>query len=201
MNDYDAIIVGSGAAGGIVACVMAEAGHRVLLLERGSALSFNDVGRDHLRNQRLSIYGHNAGPEITGNPRVFVDPHGSSRVVSPHELDYHNNAACVGGGTRVYGAQAWRFHPDDFRMATKYGVPNGSSLSDWPITYETLEPFYERAEWELGAAGDGSAISNQIPRKKLSDACCSTESTNCSTRERRRATRLGNNSGSITHQH
>ena len=166
MNDYDAIIVGSGAAGGIVACVLAEAGHRVLLLERGSALSFSDVGRDHLRNQRLSIYGHNAGPEITGNPRVFVDPHGSSRVVRPHELDYHNNAACVGGGTRVYGAQAWRFHPDDFQMATKYGVPDGSSLADWPITYKTLEPFYERAEWELGAAGDGSAINDQIPRKR-----------------------------------
>jgi len=166
MNDYDAIIVGSGAAGGIVACVLAEAGHRVLLLERGSALSFSDVGRDHLRNQRLSIYGHNAGPEITGNPRVFVDPHGSSRVVRPHELDYHNNAACVGGGTRVYGAQAWRFHPDDFQMASKYGVPDGSSLSDWPITYKTLEPFYERAEWELGAAGDGSAISDQIQRKR-----------------------------------
>ena len=155
MKDYDAIVVGSGAAGGIVACVLAEAGKHVLLLERGRELSFADVGRDHLRNQRLAIYGHNAGPELNGNPRVFVDPEGRTRIVRPHELDYHNNAACVGGGTRVYGAQAWRFHPHDFRMATKYGVPSGSSLSDWPITYETLEPYYERAEWELGAAGDG----------------------------------------------
>jgi choline dehydrogenase-like flavoprotein len=166
MNVYDAIVVGSGAAGGIVACVLAEAGKRVLLLERGRELSFADVGRDHLRNQRLAIYGHNAGPEINGNPRVFVDPEGRSRIVRPHELDYHNNAACVGGGTRVYGAQAWRFHPDDFRMATKYGVPAGSSLADWPITYETLEPFYERAEWELGAAGDGRMISHQVPRRR-----------------------------------
>jgi choline dehydrogenase-like flavoprotein len=166
MNVYDAIVVGSGAAGGIVACVLAEAGKRVLLLERGRELSFADVGRDHLRNQRLAIYGHNAGPEINGNPRVFVDPEGHSRIVRPHELDYHNNAACVGGGTRVYGAQAWRFHPDDFRMATKYGMPNGSSLADWPITYETLEPFYERAEWELGAAGDGRMISHQVPRRR-----------------------------------
>ena len=133
MKNYDAIIVGTGAAGGIVACVLAEAGKSVLLLERGRALSFSDVGRDHLRNQRLAIYGHNAGPELIGNPRVFVDPQGRSRLVKPHELDYHNNAACVGGGTRVYGAQAWRFHPDDFRMASKYGVPEGSSLADWPI--------------------------------------------------------------------
>ena len=166
MKDYEAIIIGSGAAGGIVACVLAEAGKRVLLLERGPALSFADIGRDHLRNQRLSIYGHNAGPDLTGNPRVFVNPQGESRIVRPHEPDYHNNAACVGGGTRVYGAQAWRFHPDDFRMAAKYGVPAGSSLSDWPITYETLEPFYERAEWELGAAGDGRSIQHQVPRKK-----------------------------------
>jgi choline dehydrogenase-like flavoprotein len=166
MNEYDAIIIGTGAAGGIVACVLAEAGKHVLLLERGTALSFADVGRDHLRNQRLAIYGHNAGPELIGNPRVFVDPQGEPRIVKPYELDYHNNAACVGGGTRVYGAQAWRFNPDDFRMASKYGVPEGSSLADWPITYETLEPFYERAEWELGAAGDGESIQHQIPRKR-----------------------------------
>jgi len=166
MNHYDAIIIGTGAAGGIVACVLSEAGKHVLLLERGSCLSFADVGRDHLRNQRLAIYGHNAGPDVNGNPRVFVDPQGRSRIVKPYELDYHNNAACVGGGTRVYGAQAWRFHPDDFRMATKYGVPEGSSLADWPISYETLEPFYERAEWELGAAGNGDSIQHQIPRKR-----------------------------------
>ena len=166
MNQFDAIIIGSGAAGGIVAGVLSEAGKRVLLLERGRELSFSDVGRDDLRNQRLSIYGHNAGPDIVGNPRVFVDPLGHSHIVRPHELDYHNNAACVGGGTRVYGAQAWRFCPDDFRMASKYGVPEGSSLSDWPISYEELEPFYERAEWELGVAGDGSFIQHQVPRKR-----------------------------------
>ena len=166
MNQFDAIIIGSGAAGGIVAGVLAEAGKHVLLLERGRALSFADVGRDDLRNQRLSLYGHNAGPELLGNPRVFVDPHGHSQIVRPHEPDYHNNAACVGGGTRVYGAQAWRFCPDDFRMASKYGVPKGSSLSDWPISYETLEPFYERAEWELGVAGDGRSTQAEIPRRR-----------------------------------
>ena len=166
MNEYDAIIIGTGAAGGIVACVLAEAGKHVLLLERGAALTFADIGRDHLRNQRLAVYGHNAGPDVVGNPRVFVDPQGRSRVVKPYDLDYHNNAACLGGGTRVYGAQAWRFHPDDFRMASKYGVPDGSSLADWPISYENLEPFYERAEWELGAAGDGESIQSRIPRKR-----------------------------------
>ena len=166
MTSYDTIIIGTGAAGGIVAGVLAEAGQRILLLERGPSLSFSDVGRDHLRNQRLSVYGHNAGPELEGNPRVFVDPQGNARKVLPHELNYHNNAACLGGGTRVYGAQAWRFMPADFRMASTYGIPHGSSLADWPITYDDLEPFYDRAEWELGAAGDGSALLDKIPRRR-----------------------------------
>ena len=166
MTSYDAIIIGTGAAGGIVAGVLAEAGKNVLLLERGPALSFSQIGRDHLRNQRLSIYGHNAGPELQGNPRVFVDASGDERTVRPHEANYHNNAACVGGGTRVYGAQAWRFMPTDFRMASTYGVPAGSSLADWPIGYDDLEPFYERAEWELGVAGDGSALKAQVRRRR-----------------------------------
>jgi choline dehydrogenase-like flavoprotein len=165
MKTYDAIVVGTGAAGGIVAGVLAEAGKRVLLLERGPALDYEQVGRDHLRNQRFSLHGHNAGPEIDGNPRVFVDPIGRERVVRPHEPDYHNNAACVGGGTRVYGAQAWRFMPEDFHMASLYGVPEGSSLADWPIGYEELEPFYERAEWELGVSGNGDAMRDLTPRR------------------------------------
>ena len=166
MTSYDAIIIGTGAAGGIVAGVLAEAGRNVLLLERGPALSFSQIGRDHLRNQRLSIYGHNAGPELEGNPRVFVDASGNERTVRPHEANYHNNAACVGGGTRVYGAQAWRFMPTDFRMASTYGVPAGSSLADWPISYDDIEPFYERVEWELGVAGDGSALKDQVRRRR-----------------------------------
>ena len=67
---------------------------------------------------------------------------------------WHNNAMTVGGGSRVYGAQTWRFCPEDFRMASIYGVPVGSSLADWPLSYADLEPDYDRAEWELGVAGD-----------------------------------------------
>lgn len=160
------IVIGSGAGGGIAAGVLAEAGKHVLLLERGRNLTFEQVGRDHLRNQRISLYGHNAGPDINGNPRVFVNPQGKEMVVRPHEGGYQNNAALVGGGTQVYGAQAWRFMKKDFRMASTYGIPEGSSLSDWPITYEELEPYYERAEWEIGVSGDGTANHFQASRQR-----------------------------------
>ncbi|MBB3113034.1 choline dehydrogenase-like flavoprotein [Paenibacillus phyllosphaerae] len=156
-DQYDAIIVGAGAGGSVAAAVLAESGLRVLVVERGSWLPYSQVGNDHLRNHRFSKYGHNTGPTLEGNPRTILLADGNERITRPHEGDYHNNAMTLGGGTRIYGAQAWRFHPDDFRMASRYGIPEGSSLSDWPIRYEDLEPYYERAEWEIGVSGDGDA--------------------------------------------
>lgn len=143
---YDAIVVGSGAGGGIAAGLLAEAGKSVLLIERGQNLSFAEVGRDHLRNQRLLQYGHNAGPHIDGNPHTRTD----ECIIRPHENGYRNNAATVGSGTRVYAGQAWRFIPQAFQMARIYGVPEGSSLADLPISYQELAPFYEKAEWNFG---------------------------------------------------
>lgn len=156
--DYDCIIVGAGASGNIVAMVLAQAGRRVLLLERGPRLDYASGGhRDHLRNQRYSPLGHNAGPDIVGNPRVLVTPDGAEHTLAPHQPGYQNNAAVVGGGTVVYGGLAWRFLPDDFRMASRYGVPEGSSLVDWPVSYDDMAPYYERAEWEVGVSGDSHA--------------------------------------------
>jgi choline dehydrogenase-like flavoprotein len=162
---YDAVVIGAGAGGGIAACVLAEAGHRVLLLERGDDYDYAISGvRDHLRNHRLSAYGHNTGPDLAGNPRVFVDPAGSEHVVAPHDRLYQSSAAGPGSGTKVYGGQAWRFHPDDFRMASRYGVPAGSSLADWPLSYDDLEPHYDRAEWEIGVAGSRTGLPS--PRRR-----------------------------------
>lgn len=154
--EYDVVVVGAGAGGGVVAGRLAEEGRRVLLLERGGDPSFAQVGRDHLRNQRLSHYGHNAGPD-PDHPREVGD---DGRVALPWDPGYHANAALVGGGTRVYGGQAWRFHPLDFRMASTYGVPEGSSLADWPIDYDEIAPWYEVAEHAIGVAGDAAAMTH-----------------------------------------
>lgn len=153
MRRWDAIVVGAGAGGGIAAMVLAERGLRVLVLERGRWLDFETTGRDHLRNHRLSQYGHSTGPEVEGNPRVFVDAQGRESVVKPYEGGWNNVASAVGSGTLVYGGQAWRYHPLDFRMASTYGVPEGSSLVDWPISYDDLAPHYEAVEWAVGVAG------------------------------------------------
>lgn len=149
---YDVVIVGSGAGGGVTAHVLTEAGASVLIVERGTWLDRDAPEMDHLRNHRLSVHGDGTSPE--GHVRAAVDPDGTEEAVAAHDPRAQNNAFTVGGGTRLFGAQAWRFHPDDFRMATAYGVPEGSALADWPISYEDLEPYYEKVEWELGVAGE-----------------------------------------------
>src|SRR5512142_3166255 len=143
MRKVDAVVIGAGAGGGVVAKELAVNGLSVVMLERGRWYGPNDDRKDDLRNQRTSILGNNSGPEDEGNPRVIVDLQGRERVVAPSEGGYSNNAACVGGGTLTYGAMAWRFHPIDFRMRSTYGAPEGSTLDDWPIGYDDLERYYE----------------------------------------------------------
>ncbi|WP_309570902.1 GMC family oxidoreductase, partial [Deinococcus sp.] len=165
-EDYDAVVVGAGAGGGVAACVLSEAGHRVLLVERGQWLGTHDLRDDHLRSARLSVgYEPATGPPLDGNPRVAAGPNREAMIL-PDDPRWLNNAMTMGGGTRVYGAQAWRFSPQDFRMASTYGVPEGSALADWPITYEDLEPDYDRAEWELGVSGDPAGNVCAGPRQR-----------------------------------
>ena len=144
-DEYDVIVIGAGAGGGVAACVLAEAGRRVLLVERGESLRREDLPRDHLRNARVFTgLERQVDPPAAGNPRFVGDA-----AVAPTEPAWNNNAMTVGGGTRVYGGQAWRFCPEDFRMRSTYGEP----FVDWPLGYDDLAPFYERVEWELGVCG------------------------------------------------
>jgi choline dehydrogenase-like flavoprotein len=166
MKRVNAVIVGAGAAGGIVAKELAVAGLSVVLLERGKWYTANDCRKDDLRNQRTTVLGNAFGPEDEGNPRVWVDAKGAAHTSLPSEGVYQNDAACVGGGTLSYGAQAWRYLPQDFRMRSTYGAPAGSSLEDWPISYDDLEPFYEKAEYEIGISGDYSGTPFHGPRKR-----------------------------------
>jgi len=151
-EEYDAIVVGAGAGGGVAAFVLASRGARVLLLEQGGWLDFATTGRDHLCNHRLAQYGDNTGLDSLANPRVIADP--EPRVVRPYHPGYNHNAVGVGSGTLVYGAQGWRFHEKDFRMASEYGVPEGSSLADWPFGLDELASWYAKVETKVGVAGD-----------------------------------------------
>lgn len=153
---YDAIVIGSGAGGGVAACGLAEAGRSVLIVETGGWPTTEWLAVDHLHNPRSTWdLESRSGPISVGNPRV-LDDGATSILLDPSDVRWSNNAMTVGGGTRIYGAQAWRFGPHDFAMASRYGVPDGSALADWPFGFDELEPFYARAEWEIGVSGDST---------------------------------------------
>ncbi|MDH3706191.1 MAG: GMC family oxidoreductase N-terminal domain-containing protein, partial [Acidimicrobiia bacterium] len=154
---YDTVVVGAGTGGGVVAAELARAGERVLLVERSAPHRSAELRDDHLRGKRAAVYAPVAGP-APDELRVQVDHRGTATEVDPSDLAWGLNAMTVGGGTRLWQAQAWRFLPDDFRMASVYGVPDGSTMVDWPVGYDDMAPWYELAEWEIGVSGDADFL-------------------------------------------
>src|SRR5581483_4894071 len=153
IDKTDVVIVGAGAAGGILAAELAKAGMKVIALERGPRLTTADFDpHDELRYfQRQDLR-----PNLKRDP-VTWRPNADTRSQVVQSL---NNGNQAGGGTVHYGAVSWRFHEDDFRVRSssieRYGakaIPEDSSVTDWPLSYAELEPFYDRAEYEIGVSG------------------------------------------------
>ncbi|MCU1571137.1 MAG: gluconate dehydrogenase [Naasia sp.] len=163
---YDAIIVGMGSAGGILAEQLTKAGAKVLGLEKGPDYTQDDfeIKHDELRYyQRGAIVaGVNVDP-VTWRPdenaRARVLPW-SAGALGIDEPLYGLPSIGTGGGTLHWGCAAYRFREADFRMksaiAERFGeqaLPEGSTVADWPISYDDLEPYYEMVEHEQGISG------------------------------------------------
>ena len=132
-NDFDVIIIGSGAGGGTIAYTLADTGKKILILEQGTFLP---------REKR------NWDPEfIFGEDGYKADvswegPDGET--VRP--VVYYN----VGGNTKMYGALLHRQRPEDFEeQQHKGGISPG-----WPVSYDELEPYYMMAEHVMKIHGN-----------------------------------------------
>lgn len=174
------VIVGSGAGGAPLAQTLVQAGHDVLMLEKGPLLrtqqqspdGLSDFKRDELfatgAEKRLTVAGMaNIGesffsshvePDLNDEPHVYRDTDGRDRAT----IEGYT-AQVVGGGTQLYGGVSLRFTPDDLRLQTfnagrtdLKNDPNGEverEARDWPVSYDELEPFYTEAERIVGLNG------------------------------------------------
>lgn len=144
-DTVDFVVVGSGAAGGIVARVLSEAGHDVVVMEQGPRLGPADFEHDELKYFFLS--GITNDPAT--NPQTFRKT-ADAKAERNLALIY---ARIVGGSSTHFTANFWRFHPIDFNERSVLGSIAGTGFADWPITYDELEPYYTRVEWEIGVSG------------------------------------------------
>src|SRR6202051_2793402 len=155
----DVVVVGSGGAGGGMARELSQAGFTVVVLEQGPRLGPGDFEHDELKYSYLS--GITNDPAVS--PQTFRDDPAQTaeRPRMGNSLVY---ARIVGGSSTHFTANYWRFHPNDFNERSLLGGIPGTGFADWPISYEELEPYYAKVEWEVGVSGMAYASPFAPPR-------------------------------------
>lgn len=150
-QEVDFVIVGSGSAGGIVARELSLAGFSTVVLEQGPYLRPSDFTHDKhdewavTENEELRW-----GPR-KGHPQTFRRHENEKAEIAPGAvLGYAHN---VGGSSVHYSGNFWRLRPIDFMERSVRGEISGTNFVDWPISYEEMEPYYTKVEWDIGMSG------------------------------------------------
>lgn len=144
----DFVIVGSGSAGGILARELATGGFSVVVLEQGPFRQAEDFTHDEIAVTRYrELLG--GGPEVDG--QTFRDH--ESKVAMPAQVPAAEYAQTVGGSSVHFTGNFWRLREVDFKERSVVGPISGTTFSDWPLSYEEIEPYYSRVDWEIGISG------------------------------------------------
>jgi choline dehydrogenase-like flavoprotein len=152
----DVVVIGAGASGGTVAKVLTEAGVKVVCLERGPWMKPSEFSGDEIKYVNRGFLWQ----DIDLKPRT--KRRDSSEVAV--KTRFSPVPQMVGGGTVHYSGWFPRPIPDDLIARSIYGEVEGTSLVDWPISYDELEPFYTKVEWEFGVCGLAGANLYEGPR-------------------------------------
>jgi gluconate 2-dehydrogenase alpha chain len=164
----DVVVIGLGAAGGLIAWRLAEAGLRVVGLEAGGRVDRSDFGFDELANDVWNSLG---AAKVNGEVPTWR-PHAGERSTTDRVGRIVSLMANgVGGGSIHYAGAHLRLAPWHFSVRreslARYGpgsLPADSTVVDWPISYDELEPFYQAVEQELGISGEAGANVFEGPR-------------------------------------
>ena len=163
LRETDVVIVGMGAAGGVAALPLAEAGLSVVGLEAGTWLDQRDFAPDEIRNN------YRDWPMLVKKAEQERPTSRATSATTANQVGGHPMMNAVGGTTLHYWAQSWRLNPWDFRVVSetteRYGasrIPYGSTVEDWPFGYDELEPYYDRVEREIGISGQAGNVRGNI---------------------------------------
>ena len=156
--EVDFAVVGSGAAGGVIAKELATAGFTVVVLEQGPYLREKDFHHDEFG----VVYRSALTNDFKRQPNTFRK--NESEMAKPMPAVGYGRQ--VGGGSVHFTANYWRFHEADFHERSLLGAVPGATLEDWPIAYADLEPYYTKAESELGISGLSGSNPFDGPRSK-----------------------------------
>ncbi len=147
-ESVDFAIVGSGASGGVLARELATAGFSVVVFEQGPHRRAEDFSHDELG----VLFKHELSSGSGGTwPQTFRSGREQKAVVPEFPAAYY--ATTVGGSSVHFSGNYWRLRPVDFNERSRLGPISGTGFADWPVTYEELEPFYTRVDWEIGVSG------------------------------------------------
>lgn len=149
---YDVCIVGSGAGGSPIAYELSNAGFKVVVLEKGPNYTEEDFSKDELAVSRRSLYT----PRLRDEQHVIneYDKDGSFTRYEGAEYNWSFwNGSMVGGSSNLMSGYFHRMKPNDFRLKSQYGKIEGANVVDWPISYEDLEPYYDKVEDVVGVSG------------------------------------------------
>jgi gluconate 2-dehydrogenase alpha chain len=166
LNATDVVIIGLGAAGGVAALPIAQAGIDVVGLEAGTWLTTRDFAPDELRNNFRDW------PQAVQKAQHEVPTQRISATAPTLRAASHPMMNAVGGTTLHYWAQSWRLNPWDFKVVSettrRYGasrIPKGSTVEDWPFGLDELEPYYDKVEYEIGVSGQAGNIRGRVDRR------------------------------------
>src|SRR6266849_5115145 len=164
LKPVDVAVIGLGAVGGVAVLPLTQAGLKVAGIEAGTWMDpHKDFHADEIYNvfRRRVTTSQKTQDEC---PTIRFAP-----GLPALRLGAHPMMNAIGGTSIHYWAQSWRLKPWDFRTRSesikRYGqnsIPAGSTLEDWPLTYDELEPFYDIVEHEVGVSGKAGNIQGRL---------------------------------------
>ena len=159
-KQYDVIIVGSGAGGGMATKVLSEAGLKVAVVESGPY--YDPANPEQMTQLKWAWQSPRRGAGTTRPFGDFDQAYGGWDIEGePYTQKDDTNfrwfrSRMLGGRTNHWGRISLRFGPNDFKKKSIDGLGE-----DWPITYEDLKPYYDKVDKLIGVFGTKENLYNE----------------------------------------